>query len=245
MRDKIGNKKKRMNTRLKNILMITILIASFILLINSAYAASSASRELPDYYISGNAISVSISVVIDSDIVVYAIEETPPSGWVISNINEEGEFANGKIRWIFDGNDSRTLTYTATPPAEESGTKTFSGVMAFYSTQLSIGGESSILQPTGEDNGGGDNGGGGGGGGGGGSGSYIPKNTSNQTQTEANLTGNQTDNNGISDIVNNYNDATVNAANKFGIVYYVVLVVLMIGIIVVIVLLVRRLRRKE
>ena len=38
MRDKIGNKKKRMNTRLKNILMITILIASFILLINSAYA---------------------------------------------------------------------------------------------------------------------------------------------------------------------------------------------------------------
>ena len=86
-----------------------------------------------------------------------------------------------------------------------------------------------------------------GGGGGGGSGSYIPKNTSNQTQTvssenESNLI-NQT--NGVSKIINNYNDATIKAANKFGIVYYVVLGVLMIGIIVVIVLLVRRSRKKE
>ena len=90
---------------------------------------SSAVRELPDSYTQDNGFNVLINVYPKSFSIVYAVEETPPSGWIISNINEEGEFAYGKIRWHIDGDDSRTLTYTATPSAGESGTKTFSGVV--------------------------------------------------------------------------------------------------------------------
>jgi hypothetical protein len=100
-------------------------------------------RDLADTYTPSVPMSVSISVSPNSATLVYAVEDTPPVGWVVSNINESGQWdsVNKKVKWgpFFDSN-IRTLTYQATPPAGESGTKAFSGTVSFDGNNVSIGG---------------------------------------------------------------------------------------------------------
>jgi hypothetical protein len=107
----------------------------------------SAIRDLPDIYTPSVPVSVSISVSPNSATLVYAVEDTPPVGWVVSSINEDGQWdsVNKKVKWgpFFDSN-IRTLTYQATPPAGESGTKAFYGVGSFDGTNVVIGGESKV-----------------------------------------------------------------------------------------------------
>jgi hypothetical protein len=107
----------------------------------------SAIRDLPDIYTPSVPVSVSISVSPNSATLVYAVQDTPPVGWVVSNINENGQWdsVNKKVKWgpFFD-NNIRTLTYQATPPAGESGTKAFYGVGSFDGTNVVIGGESKV-----------------------------------------------------------------------------------------------------
>jgi hypothetical protein len=94
-------------------------------------------------YTPGVGVVVSIAVTPDASTQVYAVEDTPPSGWTVSGIDNGGQFdnANQKVKWgLFFDNTSRTLTYTATPPAGETGTKTFAGVASFDGTNVTIGG---------------------------------------------------------------------------------------------------------
>jgi uncharacterized repeat protein (TIGR01451 family) len=85
-------------------------------------------------YSPGAGVRVSIVVMPDSAITVYAIEDQPPTGWTVSAIDNSGGFDsnNRKVKWgpFFD-NLTRTLSYTATPPAGESGPKSFAGVASF------------------------------------------------------------------------------------------------------------------
>jgi len=94
-------------------------------------------------YTPGVGVVVSIAVTPDASAQVYAVEDTPPSGWTVSGIDNGGQFdsANRKVKWgLFFDNTSRTLTYTATPPAGETGTKTFAGLASFDGTNVTIGG---------------------------------------------------------------------------------------------------------
>ena len=131
---------------------------------SAAGAAGSATSALtPDQYTAGAPVAVSIQVNPDGGTGAYAVEDTPPNGWTVSAVGQNGDFdaTNGKVKWgpFFD-DDARTLTYTATPPAGASGAATFSGVASFDGANVAIGGERAIEESTG----------GGGGGGSGGSG---------------------------------------------------------------------------
>jgi hypothetical protein len=108
-----------------------------------ASGTGSATRTLPSTYEPSMAVNVSISINPGQGTQVYAVEETPPNGWVISDINENGVWddINKKVKWgPFFGSNIRTLTYQATPPSGETGAKTFSGTVSFDGNNVSIGG---------------------------------------------------------------------------------------------------------
>ncbi len=103
-----------------------------------------ATRDLPECYTPSVILSVSITVTPSGTTQTYAVEETPPNGWVISDINESGQWdsVNKKVKWgLFFDSNNRTLTYKATPPVGETGAKTFSGTVSFDGNNVSIGGD--------------------------------------------------------------------------------------------------------
>jgi hypothetical protein len=128
---------------------IHALISQTTLQIPIGLGTGSATRTLPSTYEPSVVVSVSISVNPGQGTQGYAVEETPPNGWGVSNINESGQWddVNKKVKWgpFFDANN-RTLTYKAAPPVGETGPKTFSGTASFDGTNVTISGSSSILR---------------------------------------------------------------------------------------------------
>jgi PKD repeat protein len=104
----------------------------------SAGAVSSFS---PNAYTPGGPVKVSIKVTPNGSTRVYAVEDAPPTGWNVSSIDSGGQFdaVNRKVKWgpAFD-NQSRTFTYIATPPTNESGAKTFHGLASFDGASVAI-----------------------------------------------------------------------------------------------------------
>ncbi len=101
----------------------------------------------PAAYTPGNGVLVNIVVTPGSATQVYAVEDSPPVGWVLTNINNSGSYDGNakKVKWgpFFD-NTVRTLAYIATPPDREIGAKTFTGVASFDGKSVAIGGRRAI-----------------------------------------------------------------------------------------------------
>lgn len=109
--------------------------------------SGTAARSFAGCYSAGSATTVSLTTNPSSTTQVYAVEETPPSGWTISDISHSGSWDSSKkqVKWgpFFD-HDPRTLTYKATPPAGESGVKTFTGSISVDGISSAIGGSATI-----------------------------------------------------------------------------------------------------
>jgi hypothetical protein len=110
-------------------------------------SACVAHRTLPDGYAPGQALAVSIATTPPTGSSNHALEDTPPSGWTISAIDNSGTWdaANRKIKWgpFFD-TTARTVRYTATPPAGATGTATFQGVISIDGVPQAICGDSTV-----------------------------------------------------------------------------------------------------
>lgn len=106
-----------------------------------------AARTLPAGYVAGSPLTVTINVTPATGVASYAVEDTPPPGWVGTNISNSGVWdpANLKVKWgpFFD-NTARTLTYQVTPPTGTSGARTFSGIASFDGNGIAITGSSTI-----------------------------------------------------------------------------------------------------
>ncbi len=89
----------------------------------------------------GAPITVTIDVVPDAGTQAYALEDMPPSGWTVSAVSNNGVYdaTNRKVKWglFFDAN-TRSFSYSVTPPANASGVQTFSGAASFGSTDVPI-----------------------------------------------------------------------------------------------------------
>ncbi len=107
--------------------------------------SSSVKRTLPSCYAPGTKLTVTITATPASTTGSYAIEETPPAGWTVSNISNDGTLYSGVVKFgpFFD-NTARTLTYDVTPPAAETGDKTFSGTASEDGVSKSIAGQTVI-----------------------------------------------------------------------------------------------------
>jgi hypothetical protein len=119
------------------------IVASFV----ASAGQSTCTRTLPATYQPAQGVAVSIQVTPAGSVQSYAVQDTPPASWTVSNISDGGAWdaANKQVKWgpFFD-NAARTLTYTTTPPAGESGTKTFSGAADFDWLNSAIGGTQTI-----------------------------------------------------------------------------------------------------
>jgi hypothetical protein len=104
---------------------------------------STAIRQLPPSFVGGNRFPVSIEVTPDSAVFAYAVEETPPSGWTVQQIDNNGtvDLTNKKIKWgpFFD-NQRRVLTYVAVPPVGTTGSALFRGTASFDGIGIATGG---------------------------------------------------------------------------------------------------------
>jgi unsaturated chondroitin disaccharide hydrolase len=95
----------------------------------------------PPHYAAASPFIVYIEVTPDPSTQAYAVEDTPPSSWIASNINEGGiwDAVNEKVKWgpFFDSN-RRLLHYEVTPASGDSGIKTLSGTASFDGTDEPI-----------------------------------------------------------------------------------------------------------
>jgi hypothetical protein len=123
------------STEVRQIKAIKVVVCSLMVLMVAAsgsFAAASIDRTFdPNEYTAEQPVRVCIAVEPDASTQVYAVEDSPPTGWTVDNINESGAWdsVNKKVKWgpFFD-NQTRTLCYDATPPSGESGLKTFTGI---------------------------------------------------------------------------------------------------------------------
>lgn len=94
-------------------------------------------------YVSGNKLTISLVVKPAATTGNYALEDSPPSGWSVSNISDYGTYDSlkNKVKFgpFFD-NTNRTLAYDVTPPASETADKTFSGTASADGVNVSISG---------------------------------------------------------------------------------------------------------
>jgi hypothetical protein len=112
-----------------------------VLAADAAFGGTAVSSFSAANYAPGVSITVTLTVTPDASTQVYAVEDTTPLGWAVSNINNNGAFdsTNRKVKWgPFLDNAALTLTYVVTPPAGETGTKTFVGSVSFDGVSVSV-----------------------------------------------------------------------------------------------------------
>jgi hypothetical protein len=98
----------------------------------------------PATYAPGVPVVVSLQVTPDSDqniaISNYGVVEritpagvpgttTVPTGWTVTNIDNNGSDTGEGLAWVFMDTEPRTLHYTLTPPGDATGAFDFSGVI--------------------------------------------------------------------------------------------------------------------
>ncbi len=103
--------------------------------------AATVSSLFPEFFTPGVPFTVTLAATPDTTTQVYAVEETPPTNWVVSVISHGGAFdaRSGKVKWgPYVDATPRVLSYQVTPPPGASGTKRFSGQAAVDQVELPI-----------------------------------------------------------------------------------------------------------
>jgi len=117
--------------------------------------SNSATRSLPSSYEPAVLFNVTITLNLsDPPPGVLLIEEQVPSGWIVSDISNNGTFSSGSIKWSFvDGLGTfpppAAVSYSIIPPSESLGQAAFQGVIA-SPDESPIGGDSTIDVETSE-----------------------------------------------------------------------------------------------
>jgi hypothetical protein len=104
---------------------------------------SPAVSSMPSQYTAGVPFTVTLTITPSNGVSVYAVEDQIPAGWVATNFMPSDpavfDFVNNMVKWgpYFD-DDDRILSYQITPPANASGTVTFSGTASFDGAGVTI-----------------------------------------------------------------------------------------------------------
>lgn len=116
-------------------------------------------RDLPDYYTPGAELSdliLNVDVEEGNEPDGLIINETPPSGWAITESTPPYESViGGTYKWVFYGGEivDRNITYTVSVPPTSSGPQTFAGKVKYNDAlgapiEEDIGGDTVILTST-------------------------------------------------------------------------------------------------
>lgn len=90
--------------------------------------------QLPATIGAGGEVEVTLTVTPGANVVVQAVEDSPPAGWEVRDISPAGVFDGyrGRIKWgpFFDA-EPRVLAYRVTVPTNAAGTVVFLGAAGF------------------------------------------------------------------------------------------------------------------
>lgn len=109
-----------------------------------------ASRSAPAHFTPSQPTPVRVRVVPDAATLSFAIEETPPEGWILRNVSHGGRIdrVHHTIKWgPFYDTEPRDLTYEATPLPGSLTTAAFEGVASFNGRSVRLQGTQQMLPP--------------------------------------------------------------------------------------------------
>jgi len=109
--------------------------------------ADGALRELPEFYDPTVPFAVDITIDPPEGVLVLGLEDTPPTGWTVSNISHGGHWdtQHEKVKWgPFFSPIPESVSYDVTPPAEATGEYCFSGIVSFDGDNESVGGDDCV-----------------------------------------------------------------------------------------------------
>ena len=103
-------------------------------------------RNLPSGYGPGMLLSISLEVMPPVGTEVYAVEDSPPAGWLVEDAGEGAyDSGSGKIKfgpWF--GDAEATFTYTVRVPQDAAGDVVFNGVGSADGQRSPVGGDETI-----------------------------------------------------------------------------------------------------
>jgi hypothetical protein len=109
-------------------------------------------RDLPPAYFPGTVLDVALLAEPPRGGAAWTVAEVPPTGWVVSEISDEGFFdgATGKVKFgPYTDTQERRLTYRVAAPASASGAQNFTGKSSLDGRTLPVAGDA-VLSPVGE-----------------------------------------------------------------------------------------------
>jgi hypothetical protein len=110
----------------------------------------SATRSAESNFTPGQPLAVRVSATPDASTLSFAVEETPPEGWIVRNISHGGRYdrVNRKIKWgPFYDKEAREFTYEVTPLPGASQPGEFEGVASFNGRNLALAGRATVYPP--------------------------------------------------------------------------------------------------
>jgi hypothetical protein len=107
--------------------------------------AQSAIRDLPDYHLPGDTLTITIALSVPPATIAVGLEDKPPAGWAVGIISHGGslDVQNGKVKWgpFFGGSIPPAVTYDVSPPTGGGGRACFAGTATFDLGEQPIGGD--------------------------------------------------------------------------------------------------------
>ena len=123
----LKKRSKKMEIKKFNTVFI---IGLFLVLAQSAFAATTLTRTLPSTAAAGSTFTVTLALHVDGTLMGGGITENFPTGWNVSEISNGGKLTAGHLEWVlFTGSalTDLTRTYKLTVPSSASGASVFSG----------------------------------------------------------------------------------------------------------------------
>jgi hypothetical protein len=145
---------KRMNGRIKNLLIVAIVVFSTIAMapLTMAISEVTATRDISTQTVKpGETFTVTVMITANQDIYAPILDENPPSGWTVTPIQNDGAvFKESEIKWLWlemlSTGTSKTVIYNITVPSyAEVGTYYIIGNISTYQVgPIDVGGENGI-----------------------------------------------------------------------------------------------------
>ncbi len=117
---------------------------------------SSAVRECLSTCLTGQSLTVTLTVKPADTVKSYAVEEDMPPGWAFDSVGDSGEFdaVNNKVKFgFFTDSEVRSLTYRIKPTATAAGEAVLNGIASFDGKNLTISGTGKVMVEGGDING--------------------------------------------------------------------------------------------
>lgn len=132
--DRLKKQVKRRNGGPSSVVKLVIALGATAFFCKAALCATTADRELPDFYAPGYSIDATLSITVDPQNPPNGLilRETPPPGWIILESEPAYQsFLDNTYRWVFFGSgvQNMTVSYTILAPVDASGECAFSGTV--------------------------------------------------------------------------------------------------------------------